>query len=232
MALERVEGGTGSNNLTKLITSFLKENGGLSREDIQAKLLCFGADGASVFQGNRNKVTTQFIREFAPYLLGIRCCSPKLNLAVQSLAEIDIVSQMEAFLTTPHAYFTKSPKKALEFSNLAQVIETGGRKILKHYKTNWVGMLAPAKRVLSEYQLLVAKMAADYDRHALARSLYQLLVDVKCFLSMAALFKKAKSLMKFVQSRNVFVCNFIARVKPCSNFMSMMGLALAMTIST
>jgi hypothetical protein len=34
LALERVEGGTCSNNLTKLITSFLKENGGLSREDI------------------------------------------------------------------------------------------------------------------------------------------------------------------------------------------------------
>ena len=34
LALERVEGGTGSNNLIKLITSFLKENSGLPREEM------------------------------------------------------------------------------------------------------------------------------------------------------------------------------------------------------
>ena len=67
-------------------------------------------------------------------------------------------------------YFAKSSKKALEFSNLVEVMETGGRKILKHCKTRWVGMLVPAKRVLSEYRLLVAKMAADYDSHAHALS--------------------------------------------------------------
>jgi hypothetical protein len=82
LALERIEGGTGSNNLTKLITSFLKENGGLSKEDIQAKLLYFGVDGASVFQGNRNGVTAQLVREFALYLFGIHCCGHRLNLAV------------------------------------------------------------------------------------------------------------------------------------------------------
>jgi hypothetical protein len=43
-------------------------------------------------------------------------------------------------------------------------------------------ILAPAKQVLSEYQLLVAKMEADYDGHAPTRSLYHLLVDVKCLL--------------------------------------------------
>jgi hypothetical protein len=201
LALERVEGGTGSNNLTKLITSFLKENGGLLRENIQTKLLCFGADGASVFQGNRNGVTIQLVREFAPYLLEIHYCGHRLNLAVQSLAETDIVSQMEALFTALHAYFAKSPKKALEFSNLAEVMETGGHKILKHCKTRWVGMLAIAKHILSEYWLLVAKMVADYDSHAPTHSLYHLLVDVKCLLSMAAIvpvFEKVESLMKFV----------------------------------
>jgi hypothetical protein len=223
LALERVEDGTGSNNLIKLITSFLKENGGLSKEngglskeDIQAKLLYFGTDGASVFQGNRNGVTTQLVREFAPNLLGSHCCVHRLNLVVQSLAETDIVSQMEALLTTLYAYFAKLPKKALEFSNLAEVMETRGRKILKHCRTRWVGMLAPAKRILSKYRLLVAKMAANYNSHAPTCSLYYLLVDVKCLLSMAAivhLFEKVESLMKFVQNRDVFVCDFVARMK-------------------
>jgi hypothetical protein len=49
LALERVEGGTGSNNLTRMITSFLKGSGTMSGEDIRAKLLCFITNGASVF---------------------------------------------------------------------------------------------------------------------------------------------------------------------------------------
>jgi hypothetical protein len=216
LALERVEGGTGANNLTRVITTSLKGTGAMSGEDIRAKLLCFGADGASVFQGTRNGVTSQLTREFAPFLLGIHCCGHRLNLVVQSLAETHIVSGMEALLAALHAYFSKSPKKALEFSNLAEVMGTGGRKILKHCKTRWVGLLAPAKRVLSEYRLLVAKMAADYDAHAPARTLYHLLIDVKCLLSMAAivpLFEKADSLMRFAQSQDVFVCDFVAAVQ-------------------
>jgi hypothetical protein len=121
-------------------------------------------------------------------------------LAVQSLAETHIVSGMEAMLTALHAYFAKFPNKALEFSNLAEVMETGDCKILKHCKTRWVGLLAPAKWVLSGYRLPVAKMATDYDAYAPTRTLYHLLIDVKCMLSMATivpLFEKADSLMRF-----------------------------------
>ena len=107
MALERIEGGTSANNLTKLIISFLKDNGGLSREDIHAKLLYFGAVGASVFQGNCNGVTVQLVREFAPYLLGIYYCGHRLNLVVQSLIESNIVNQMKAVLTALHALLCK-----------------------------------------------------------------------------------------------------------------------------
>ena len=184
-------------------------------EDIRAKLLCFGADGASVFQGTRNGITSQLTKEFAHFLLGIHCCNHRLNLVVHSLAETHIVSGMEALLAALHTYFAKSPKKALEFSNLVEVMETRGRQILKHCKTHWVGLLGPAKRVLTEYRLSVAKMAADYDAHTPACTLYHLLIDVKCLLSMAAiipLFEKADSLMRFAQSRDVFVCNFVAAV--------------------
>jgi hypothetical protein len=43
-------------------------------------------------------------------------------------------------------------------------------------------------------------MAVNYDAHALARTIYNLLIDVMCLLSMAAivpLFEKVGSLMKF-----------------------------------
>jgi hypothetical protein len=180
--------------------SFLKGSGAMSREDMHAKLLCFGTDGASIFQGNYNGITSKLIRELAPCFLGIHYCGHRLNLAVQSLAKTQIASNMESLLTALHTYFTKSPKKALTFSNLVEVMETGGRKILKFCMIRRMGLLAPAKWVLSEYRLLVAKMATDYDAHNFASTLHHLLNDVKYLLSIPAivpLFEKADSLMKF-----------------------------------
>ena len=51
-------------------------------------------------------------------------------------------------------------------------------------------LLARAKRVLSQYELLVAKMAADYDAHVPTRTLYHLLTDIK-FFAIMPLFEKA-----------------------------------------
>ncbi len=43
--------GLGSNNLTKTIMTTLMKCGGLTREEVAKKLLCFGVNGVSVFQG-------------------------------------------------------------------------------------------------------------------------------------------------------------------------------------
>lgn len=43
--------GLGSNNLIEITMVALMKCGGLIREEVANKLLCFGANGASVFQG-------------------------------------------------------------------------------------------------------------------------------------------------------------------------------------
>ncbi len=43
--------GLGGNNFTKVIMVALMKCGGLTREKVAKKLLCFGADGTFVFQG-------------------------------------------------------------------------------------------------------------------------------------------------------------------------------------
>jgi hypothetical protein len=48
ISLERVVDGLDANNLTKIIVSALETYGGISRSDLRSKLVCFGADGASV----------------------------------------------------------------------------------------------------------------------------------------------------------------------------------------
>ena len=225
LTLERVTGGTGSDNLTRVLLDVLWEVGGLTREQIREKLLCFGADGAAVFHGVRGGVTVQLQQEFAPFLIGVHCSGHKTNLAMHVVSKTAIVSKGESLLSALHAYFSKSPKKSLEFSKLAEIMETKGLKILKHCKTRWVGMLAPLKRVLSEWRLLIVKMAMDYSSHPPSYVLYHLLCDIDSLLGMACilpLFEAVQSLSKFGQGRDVSICDFVATVKQCQIIVEML----------
>ena len=215
LTLERVIGGVGSDNLTTVLVEALQQLGGLTLEQIRDKLLCFGADGAAVFHGVRGGVTVQLQREFSPFLLAVHCSNHKTNLAMHVVSKTAIVSKGESLLSALHTYFSKSPKKCLEFSKLVEIMETKGLKILKHCKTRWVGMLAPLKRVLSEWRLLIVKMALDSPRHPPSRALYDLLADVDSLLAMAYMFEAVQSLNKFGQSHDVALCNFVTTVKQC-----------------
>jgi hypothetical protein len=60
----------------------LINEGGLIREVIASKLVYFGADGMSTFQGHKSGVTTQIREKYAPFTLSIHCFSHKMNLVV------------------------------------------------------------------------------------------------------------------------------------------------------
>ena len=145
LILERMTGGAGSNNLTTLLVDALQQLGGLTLEQIREKLLCFSADGAAVFHVVRGGVTVQLQREFSLFLLAVHCGNHKTNLAMHVVSKTAIVSKGESLLSALHTYFSKSPKKCLEFSKLAEIMETKGLKILKHCKTHWGGHISPFK---------------------------------------------------------------------------------------
>ena len=58
-------------NLTNAIMLSLMGEGGLSAEDISSKLVCFGADGVSTFQGVKKGVTTQIREKWAPFVVQV-----------------------------------------------------------------------------------------------------------------------------------------------------------------
>jgi hypothetical protein len=49
--------GATANNLTELLMGLLSFKGGLDDASIASKLVCFGADGVSAFQGKRTGMT-------------------------------------------------------------------------------------------------------------------------------------------------------------------------------
>jgi len=122
--------------------------GGLSREQIASRLISFGADGASVFQGVRTGVTRQLTENHAPFLTGVHCMSHRVDLALKTLSNLPVVSNVEGLLQVTHGYFSHSSKRHHEFTKLAALMEKKGNKILKQVKTRWISLLKPAKRIL------------------------------------------------------------------------------------
>lgn len=153
---------------------------------------------------------------------------------METLSTLPIVQRIEEMLQSLHAFFAHSPKRHLEFQKLAEVLHSKGLKILKNIKTRWISMLSPAVRVMNKYRVLFVKMqrdsvapTADGDGNAgkkdkglmkLASKNLAYLCDFRIVLGLAGLLpmlRSVHSLIKFSQSREVFVCDYVAAIQIC-----------------
>ncbi len=55
---------------------------GLSKFDLASKLVCFGVDGVTTFQGSKIGVTVELKKNHAPLMLGVHCAAHQINLVV------------------------------------------------------------------------------------------------------------------------------------------------------
>lgn len=158
-SLQKMESnGTTVNSLIETLMGALSVNCGIEAVDIASKLICFGANGASAFQGSKNGVVKQIKDKHAPFIVGIHCCIHKLNLCIRSLSCLTVMHAIEDVLQATHSYFAHSPKKVAEFRTLAQLMETKGLKLLK--RISYISLL---RRLISEFKTVMAKMHIDKD---------------------------------------------------------------------
>jgi hypothetical protein len=111
--------GATDNDLTETLIGALSINYGLEAVDIASKLVCFSVDGALAFQGSKNGVLKQIKEKYAPFAVGVHCCTHKLNLCARSLSTLTVMHAIEDVLQTTHSYFVHSPKKIANFRTLA-----------------------------------------------------------------------------------------------------------------
>ncbi len=74
--------GSSVNNLTKVIVGSLLTYNGLLEFDLAFKLVCFGVDGVTTFQGSKIGVTVELKENHAPSMLGVHCAAHQINLVV------------------------------------------------------------------------------------------------------------------------------------------------------
>jgi hypothetical protein len=90
-------------------------------------------------------------------------------------------------LQSLYTFFVHSPKKHLGFTELAQILQTKGNKILCNVKTRWISMLNPTRCVMSKYKMLMLKMVKYNMEVVIAKSNFELLSNVSLFLALACL---------------------------------------------
>jgi hypothetical protein len=139
----------------------LSYKGGLDEKSIVNKLLCFGANEVSAFQGKKKGVTVQIQKKFAPYATGVHYHAHKINLAVKTLSDLPVFHTIEDLMRVSHVYFSHSPKKYNEYKAFASTINTKGLKLLKNVTTRWLSLLEPMRRLMSEFRTVLGKMYQD-----------------------------------------------------------------------
>ncbi len=98
-----------ANNFTQVLTQALMHEGILMKDLIDKKLMTFGADGVSVFQGIRSNVIWQIFDGWAPHSMGVHYMVHKTNLVVQTLLHLQMVNTIEGLhkpctIISPNAF--------------------------------------------------------------------------------------------------------------------------------
>jgi len=84
-----------TNHLTNVIMSALLEEGRLICKQIALKLVSFGADRVSTFQGPKIGVSAQIWKKWASFSLGASCANHRINLVVETLSNYPMVFHLE-----------------------------------------------------------------------------------------------------------------------------------------
>lgn len=119
-----------------------------------------------------------------------------------------------------YGYFAHSPKRHLELSHLSTLLEIEGRKLMKNVKQHWMGIFPCISRVLAKYKPLILKMLEDAKFVPVAKLILTSLLDIQNVLALPLLMPLLHSidyLIKFAQSHDVFIVDYISTVKSCQN---------------
>jgi hypothetical protein len=151
----------------------------------------------------------------------IHCLAHQTNLAVRAIGEFSIIHKLENLCQSLHAYLNKSPKRAMAFAELADELNLGCSKIVRHVKTRWVSVYEPLLRIRHNYQTLVVQMAEKMDmkkykvkseKGAHAAKNLDMLCDLDMFLSLPALLPMLSimnDLIIYAQGRDIYIGDFL-----------------------
>lgn len=113
--VHKMRGNSTIENLYLEVKKALNEIVGMDNLTIAKKLVCVGADGATVMQGQRTSLCIRLQTSIAPYMVGIHYMAHRMNLAYRIVSNFPTMSKVEDLVHELHSYFYQSPKHFAEF---------------------------------------------------------------------------------------------------------------------
>ncbi len=83
--------------------------------------MCLGANGISMFHKVRFNVTTWMKTKQASYFILVQCMAHRINLVMQILSSMPMISKLEIFLQLFYGYFFAPPNAILNFKSLLKL---------------------------------------------------------------------------------------------------------------
>ncbi len=103
--LERIVNKNTSNNFIFVIICSLTIFGGMSKINIANKVVYFGANSVTIFQGLKISVTIQLVNKHRPFVVGIHSMARWYNLVVQTLSSLTLVAKIEGLFYSMYTYY-------------------------------------------------------------------------------------------------------------------------------
>jgi hypothetical protein len=206
-----------ADNITDMAYKCLTTTTAQSSSDVSRKLVCLGADGASVMAGVRNGVTTQFINKHAPFAQPMHCMPHCTNLAAGKLDETPIISHVRLLAHQVSNFLCHSPKWCRALAAAAEEVGTNGNKILRDIQTRWISLQKLAERIWDEFKALVLFFSREVEDEVVgAKYIMDLLLDLETQLSLTVvmpMLEQLDMLTKFLQCREVFLHDMVEAIQ-------------------
>ncbi len=98
--LERIiNGGTSNNFIFVIIRSPVVFS------NIANKVVYFGANSVTIFQGLKIGVTIQLVSKHCLFVVGIHCMAHQCNLVVQTLSSLTLVAKIQSLFSSMYTYY-------------------------------------------------------------------------------------------------------------------------------
>jgi hypothetical protein len=114
--------------------------GGLIDGQTIEYVVCLGFNEIPTFEGIRSRIVILMRIQQAPYFIGIHLMMHRMNLTLQNLTSISMISKLLHLFQSPNGYFSNFQICYLEFSKLAKIVEAKGFKKFQNVKTRWINL--------------------------------------------------------------------------------------------
>ena len=118
LTMSKMKESDSAENLYNIVMNNLCDISVLDGVNIARKLVFFGADGASVMQGNHNSLFVRLQASTAPYMIGIHFMGHRTNLAFKILSKERLVNKVDILVDDLHGMFCRSSKRVIEFKKI------------------------------------------------------------------------------------------------------------------